>query len=69
MPLNAELGKTDAIVGGRRLTASLRFGFFLSRKRKMFALRTVNYKTILIHIEAISRNFKLEIYLTAVLDK
>ena len=35
----------------------------------MFALRIINYKTTLIHAEAISENFKLEIYLTTVPDK
>ena len=69
MPLNVELGKTCPIVGGRRLNTSLGFGFLLSQKRKTFALRIINYKTTLIHAEAISENFKLEIYLTTVPDK
>ena len=61
--------KTCPTVGGRRLNTSLGFRFLLSQKRKMFAVRIVNYKTILIHAEAISENFKLEIYLTTVPDK
>lgn len=51
------------------MITSLSFGFLLNQKRKMFALRIVNYNTILMHVQGNSRNFKLEIYFKLVPDK